>query len=104
MQKLSVEASELYEAFKKNYIERGYFYGGSITPDLQNMETIKELEKANKIQRRKCERCCYELKTATKKELILNNKLYDVWQEKAPHFYPNSTHGEVYYVLGYLVK
>lgn len=101
---MSKETKELYEIFKKEYIERGYMYSGSISPfehQTKNYElsVYKELVNLKLIQRRSCDAFCYELTQPERKKLINEKKLNIIWQDKAPYFYPNGEYGEVTKVL-----
>lgn len=108
--KLTAKALKLYECMKENYINYGYMYGGCISynEDIVNEMNVttkefNELIKNNLVQLRNCDSYAYELTKDERTKLILNNKLHKVWEEKAPYFYPNSKHGEVFHVLGYSI-
>jgi hypothetical protein len=113
---LSVNAQKVYELLKKEYIERGYAYSGSLSfeyiakyaldvNDFKDREIVlnalDELISNGIAQKRNCQAYAFELTGKERKKLILENKLDSKWQndKTGSAFYPNSLNGEVVKVL-----
>lgn len=99
------KAKELYEIFKKDYVENGYLYSGSIPANSNiicnfDKAIFKELLNENKIQIRECEAFAYELTIPERKKLIIENNLAEIWEQEHPYSYPNDRiYGEVTKVM-----
>jgi len=98
---LNVKALIL-KAMEKEYIEKGFMYSGCMSiHELREIagervfDVVSEMMKEGLIERRNCEALAYELPKEKRKQLILEHNLAQVWEEKAPFFYPNAPYGEV---------
>ena len=103
---ISRDAAALLSHMRTRYIEDGYMYSGNVTPtrasvllfdgDINRADrAFYELEDVGAIRIRDCQQFCYELTAQERWGLIQQHGLAQVWQQKAPEFYPCSEHGEV---------
>lgn len=93
---MSKEAKRLYNEFKKEYINGGYAYSGSLSytwirkQDF-SQDSILELQTLGLIEQRKCDAYAFELTKEERKKIIIENNLKEVWESNktAKAFYPN---------------
>lgn len=100
-------AVKLYEVMIARYIETGYMYSGSESPNLSLcraigidstdhlFDFIEELLAAGLIQQRSCGKYSIELPARKRAELILEHGLDKVWQEERSYFHPLAPWGEI---------
>ena len=105
MATLTKNEKEIISLMENEYVRCGYMYSGNI--DIRDV--VRELNFTSKkaiellfgmaekkvIQKRDCDACCFELTAESRKRLIQQNDLSNIWQDKAPYFYPNEPFGEI---------
>jgi len=108
-QTLSDRALALYTLLRREYVRSGYIDSGCVSLDLvasrlgfsqeEFLYALSEMMEACLVQQRDCKSARWELTALVRCQLLIEHRLSELWEQQAPHFYPNGAGGEIEHVV-----